>query len=82
VSQPTATLTGDDAKLSSTKIAVLGGPPVDTEPVPLPKAKPVAEPVKKVVKRPLVVKKRRVAARPVAAAAPQQMDPFGLPVAR
>lgn len=80
--QPTATLTDDDAKLSSTKIAVLGGPPIDTESVPLPKAKPAAEPAKKVVKKRIVVKKRRVAARPVAAAAPQATDPFGLPVAR
>ncbi len=45
-SQPTATLTDDDAKLSSTKIAMLGGPPVDTESVPLPKAKPAAEPAR------------------------------------
>ncbi|MGM4986775.1 hypothetical protein [Tardiphaga sp. 841_E9_N1_2] len=80
--QQTATLTDDDAKLSSTKIAMLGGPPVDTESVPLPKAKPAAEPAKKIVKKRIVVKKRRVAARPMAAAAPQPTDPFGLPVAR
>jgi hypothetical protein len=80
--QPTATLTDDDARLSSTKIAMLGGPPIDTESVPLPKAKPSAEPAKKIVKKRIVVKKRRVAARPVAAAAPQPTDPFGLPVAR
>jgi hypothetical protein len=80
--QPTATLTDDDAKLSSTKIAMLGGPPIDTESVPLPKAKPAAEPAKKIVKKRVVVKKRRVAARPRAAAAPQPTDPFGLPVAR
>lgn len=80
--QPTATLTDDDARLSSTKIAMLGGPPVDTELVPLPKAKPAAEPAKKIVKKHIVVKKRRVAARPMAAAAPQPTDPFGLPVAR
>jgi cytoskeletal protein RodZ len=78
----TATLTDDDAKLSSTKIAMLGGPPIDTESVPLPKAKPAAEPAKKIVKKHIVVKKRRVAARPMAAAAPQPTDPFGLPVAR
>jgi hypothetical protein len=81
-SQPTATLTDDDARLSSTKIAMLGGPPVDTESVPLPKAKPAAEPARKIVKKRIVVKKRRVAARPMAAAAPQPTDPFGLPVAR
>lgn len=80
--QPTATLTDDDARLSSTKIAMLGGPPIDTESVPLPKAKPAAEPAKKIVKKHIVVKKRRVAARPMAAAAPQPTDPFGLPVAR
>ena len=80
--QQTATLTDDDAKLSSTKIAMLGGPPVDTESVPLPKAKPAAEPARKIVKKRIVVKKRRVAARPMAAAAPQPTDPFGLPVAR
>ncbi|KZD23656.1 hypothetical protein [Tardiphaga robiniae] len=80
--QPTATLTYDDARLSSTKIAMLGGPPIDTESVPLPKAKPAAEPAKKIVKKRIVVKKRRVAARPMAAAAPQPTDPFGLPVAR
>lgn len=80
--QPTATLTDDDAKLSSTKIAVLGGPPIDTESVPLPRAKPAAEPARKVVKKRIVVNKRRVAARPLAAAAPQATDPFGMPVAR
>lgn len=80
--QQTATLTDDDAKLASTKIAMLGGPPIDTELVPLPKAKPAAEPAKKIVKKRIVVKKRRVAARPMAAAAPQPTDPFGLPVAR
>ncbi|SEI20074.1 hypothetical protein [Tardiphaga sp. OK245] len=80
--QPTATLTDDDARLSSTKIAMLGGPPIDTESVPLPKAKPAAEPARKIVKKRVVVKKRRVAARPMAAAAPQPTDPFGLPVAR
>jgi hypothetical protein len=80
--QPTATLTDDDAKLSSTKIAMLGGPPIDTESVPLPKAKPAAEPAKKVVKKRITVKKRRVASRPMAAAAQQPTDPFGLPVAR
>ncbi|MGM4919155.1 hypothetical protein [Tardiphaga sp. 813_E8_N1_3] len=80
--QPTATLTDDDAKLSSTKIAMLGGPPINTESVPLPKAKPAAEPAKKIVKKRIVVKKRRVAARPMAAAAPQPTDPFGLPIAR
>lgn len=80
--QPTATLTDDDAKLSSTKIAILGGPPIDTESVPLPRAKPAAEPARKVVKKRIVVKKRRVAARPLAAAAPQATDPFGMPVAR
>jgi cytoskeletal protein RodZ len=80
--QQTATLTDDDAKLSSTKIAMLGGPPIDTESVPLPKAKPAAEPAKKIVKKRIVVKKRRVAAKPIAAAAPQPTDPFGLPVAR
>jgi cytoskeletal protein RodZ len=80
--QPTATLTDDDARLSSTKIAMLGGPPIDTESVPLPKAKPAAEPAKKIVKKRIVVKKRRVAAKPIAAAAPQPTDPFGLPVAR
>jgi hypothetical protein len=61
---------------------MLGGPPIDTESVPLPKAKPAAEPAKKIVKKRVVVKKRRVAARPRAAAAPQPTDPFGLPVAR
>ncbi|WP_441276710.1 hypothetical protein AB7783_02395 [Tardiphaga sp. 172_B4_N1_3] len=80
--QPTATLTDDDARLSSTKIAMLGGPPIDTESVPLPKAKPAAEPAKKVVKKRITVKKRRVASRPMAAAAQQPTDPFGLPVAR
>ncbi|UFS73623.1 hypothetical protein LPB73_16930 [Tardiphaga sp. 37S4] len=80
--QPTATLTDDDARLSSTKIAMLGGPPIDTESVPLPKAKPAAEPAKKVVKKRVTVKKRRVASRPMAAAAQQPTDPFGLPVAR
>lgn len=80
--QPTATLTDDDAKLSSTKIAMLGGPPINTELVPLPKAKPAAEPAKKIVKKRITVKKRRVAARPMAAAAQQPTDPFGLPVAR
>jgi hypothetical protein len=82
---PTATLTEEDAKLSSSKVAVLGGPPIDTEPVPLPNSRPTAEPAKakpakKVVKKP-VVKKRRVAARVAPAAAPvaqQQQDPFGL----
>lgn len=73
--QPTATLTDDDTKLSSTRIATLGGPPVDTEPVPLPVAKPAIAPVKKVVKKP-TAKKRRVAAPPVAVAA-QPADPFG-----
>lgn len=82
---PTATLTEEDAKLSSSKVAILGGPPIDTEPVPLPNSRPTAEPAKakpakKVVKKP-VVKKRRVAARVAPAAAPvaqQQQDPFGL----
>lgn len=82
---PTATLTEEDAKLSSSKVAVLGGPPINTEPVPLPNARPAAEPAKakpakKVVKKP-VVKQRRVAARVAPAAAPvaqQQQDPFGL----
>lgn len=81
---PTATLTEEDAKLSSSKVAVLGGPPIDTEPVPLPNARPTAEtpkakPAKKVVKKPAA--KRRVAARVAPAAAPvaqQQQDPFGL----
>lgn len=82
---PTATLTEEDAKLSSSKVAILGGPPIDTEPVPLPNSRPTAEPAKakpakKVVKKP-VVKKRRVATRVAPAAAPvaqQQQDPFGL----
>lgn len=81
---PTATLTEEDAKLSSSKVAVLGGPPIDTEPVPLPNSRPTAEPpkakpAKKVVKKPAV--KRRVAVRVAPAAAPvaqQQQDPFGL----
>lgn len=81
---PTATLTEDDAKLSSSKVAVLGGPPINTEPVPLPNSRPTAEPpkakpAKKVVKK--VTVKRRVAARVAPAAAPvaqQQQDPFGL----
>ncbi|QUS38925.1 hypothetical protein RPMA_08870 [Tardiphaga alba] len=81
---PNATLTAEDAKLSSSKVAVLGGPPIDTEPVPLPNARPTAEtpkakPVqKKVVKKP-AVKRRPVAQRaaPVTAAA-QPNDPFGL----
>ena len=82
---PTATLTAEDARLSSSKLAVLGGPSIDTEPVPLPNSRPTAEPpkakpVKKVVKKP-AVKKRRLAARTMPAAAPvalQQTDPFGL----
>lgn len=82
---PTATLTEEDARLSSSKVAILGGPPIDTEPVPLPNSRPTAEPAKakpakKVVKKP-AVKKRRVAARAAPAAAPvaqQQQDPFGL----
>lgn len=82
---PTATLTTEDAKLSSSKVAVLGGPPIDTEPVPLPNSRPAAEPpkakpAKKIVKKP-VVKKRRVAERLAPAPAPvaqQQTDPFGL----
>jgi hypothetical protein len=81
---PTATLTEEDAKLSSSKVAVLGGPPIDTEPVPLPNARPTVEPpkakpAKKVVKKPAA--KRRVVARAAPAAAPvaqQQQDPFGL----
>lgn len=84
---PNATLTAEDAQLSSSKVAVLGGPPIDTEPVPLPNSRPTAEPpkakpAKKVVKKP-VVKRPRVAARVAPAAAPiaqqQQLnDPFGL----
>ncbi len=82
---PTATLTAEDAKLSSSKVAVLGGPPINTEPVPLPNSRPTAEPAKakpakKVVKKP-AVKKRRVAERIAPAAVPvaqQQQDPFGL----
>ncbi len=82
---PTATLTAEDAKLSSSKVAVLGGPMIDTEPVPLPNSRPTAEPpkakpVKKAVKKP-TVRKRRLAARAMPAAAPvapQQTDPFGL----
>jgi hypothetical protein len=80
--QPTATLTDDDTKLSSTRIATLGGPPVDTEPVPLPVAKPAITLVKKIVKKP-TARKRRVAARPVAVAtAPPPTDPFGQPLRR
>lgn len=82
---PTATLTEEDAQLSSSKVAVLGGPPIDTGPVPLPNSRPTAEPpkakpAKKVVKKP-VVKRPRVAARVAPAAPPvaqQQNDPFGL----
>lgn len=82
---PTATLTEEDAKLSSSKVAVLGGPPIDTEPVPLPNSRPAAEPpkakpAKKVVKKP-AAKKRRVAANTTPTATPvaqQQQDPFGL----
>jgi hypothetical protein len=78
--ETTATLTASDTQLSSSKIAVLGGPPVDTEPVPLPVAKPAIKPVRKVVKKP-AVKKRRVVARPMATAAvAPQTDPFGLPL--
>jgi hypothetical protein len=80
--QPTATLTDDDTKLSSTRIATLGGPPVDTEPVPLPVAKPAIMTIKKVAKKP-AAKNRRVAARPVAAAAvARPTDPFGQPLGR
>jgi hypothetical protein len=82
---PTATLTAEDARLSSSKVALLGGPPIDTEPVPLPNSRPTAEPpkakpVKKVVKKP-AMRQRRLAARATPAAAPvapQQVDPFGL----
>lgn len=81
---PTATLTAEDAQLSSSKVAVLGGPTIHTEPVPLPSSRPTAEPpkakpVKKVMKKP-AIRKRRVAARAMPAVAPvaQQQDPFGL----
>lgn len=81
---PTATLTVEDTRLSSSKVAVLGGPTIDTEPVPLPNSRPSVEPpkakpVKKVVKKP-AVRNRRLAARaaPAAPVAPQQIDPFGL----
>lgn len=80
--QPTATLTDDDTKLSSTRIATLGGPPVDTEPVPLPVAKPAVMTIKKVVKKP-AARQRHVAARAVAPAAPPPpTDPFGQPFRR
>jgi hypothetical protein len=78
----TGTLTEDDAQLSSSKIAVLGGPPVDTELVPLPVAKPVIIPAKKAAKKPAAKKRRFAAVRPMAAAAPQQTDPFGQPLGR
>lgn len=75
--QPATTLTDADTKLASTKIAVLGGPPVTIEVPPAPK--PVAAPVKKVKKekeRP--VKKRRVAERSAPpAVAPATSDAFG-----
>jgi hypothetical protein len=84
---PNATLTEEDAQLSSSKVAVLGGPPIDTKPVPLPNVRPAAErpkakPAKKVVKKP-AVKRTRAAARvlpasPAPAPAAQQNDPFGL----
>jgi hypothetical protein len=78
---PTTTLTEADTRLASTRIATLGGPAVDTEPVPLPMAKPKPEPVKKAKARP--AKKRRVAERVTsAAAAPAQTDPFGQPFPR
>jgi hypothetical protein len=87
---PTATLTEEDAKLSSSKVAVLGGPPIDTEPVPLPSARPAAEklekpkakPAKKVVKKPAAKRTpaaaRALPASPAPAPAAQQNDPFGL----
>jgi len=75
ISRPTATLTDEDAMLSSSNAVMLG------EPVPLPHARPAmeqpkAKPAKKVVKKP-AVKRRRVAAYTTPSAPAAQPDPFG-----
>ena len=72
--QPVSTLTAADTEIAVMNIATLGGPAVDIEPVPLPKAKPVTEPAKRTTKpkkaavREKPAKRRRLEARAEAAA--------------
>ncbi|MDB5619220.1 hypothetical protein [Tardiphaga sp.] len=61
--QPASTLTPADAQIMSFTVATLGGPPVDIEPVPLPKAKPVVTTEKKVRMKGKSAKRRRLDAR-------------------
>lgn len=81
---PVSTLTAADTEIAVMNIATLGGPPVDIEPVPLPKAKPVAEPAKRTTKpkkaavREKPAKRRRLEARAEAPApAPAPAETFG-----
>lgn len=87
--QPASTLTDADTQIAIMNIATLGGPAVDIEPVPLPKAKPAkrektAEPTPKKKKKASAEekpsKRRRLAARaeaPAPAAAPTPPETFG-----
>ena len=84
--QPVSTLTAADTEIAVMNIATLGGPAVDIEPVPLPKAKPVAEPAKRATKpkkaaiREKPAKRRRLEARaeaPAPAPAPAPAETFG-----
>jgi hypothetical protein len=82
--QPVSTLTAADTEIAVMNIATLGGPAVDIEPVPLPKAKPVAEPAKRTTKpkkaaiREKPAKRRRLEARAEAPApAPAPAETFG-----
>ncbi|MBC7585389.1 hypothetical protein FNL55_09470 [Tardiphaga sp. vice352] len=80
--QPVSTLTAADTEIAVMNIATLGGPAVDIEPVPLPKAKPVAEPAKRTTKpkkaaiREKPAKRRRLDAR-AEAPAPAPAETFG-----
>jgi hypothetical protein len=78
--QPVSTLTEADTQIVSTTIATLGGPPVDIEPVPLPKAKPVVTTEKKKARAKDKPAKRRREARaeqPALAAPAAPVDAFG-----
>ncbi|HEY0182479.1 MAG TPA: hypothetical protein VGC09_06680 [Rhodopila sp.] len=79
--QPGSTLTPADAEIAATTIATLGDPPLDIDPVPLPKAKPAAKPVQKKARvRERAAKRRRLNARAEQtppAAAPVPAETFG-----